>query len=312
MIMNVYNEADMLEYLAEVLPYIDELVVAEGSPIGPSVDSTVETLEEVADRHGVALTLLRDTYRREEDSGYDSARMRNSMLEATTGDFILYHHADVVYGEGCFALLREAVDTFPHMDIFYSPLTEFFFDMRHVLLHVPVREEHPRRLCGDALVYKAGIGLAFVQKPLTGLVINKPFRPIGVPGSVKSLLLPDVKRYHLCFVRQFSHQVEKHVRRITQRDWGEAGEPILQAGYETVFDTALKHVEDYPKALGMFSYCGSYPSVLEGRRLSAFDGKGEFYKNLESYKQRFAAYYNPSVYEAAKYVPWQEQVEVKP
>ena len=296
MICNVYNEADMMPYVKPLLGMVDEAVFAEGGPIGPSIDGTTDLLSRFSsERNNV--TVMNDTYRRVEDGGYDSARMRNSMVEQCTGDFILYHHADILYGDGSFAMLREAIDKFPEADIFYSPLYEFFYDLKHLRLYPAVSELHPRPLCGDSLVYKASAGVRFRQQPCTGLYLEKSW------DDMKTQFLPDVKRFHLAFVRPFDLQVEKHVRRITQRDWGDAGEPLLLDGFEAVFEAALGHVESYP-LLPMFDYFGLYPECLRDKAYCSMDGRQEFYDNINRYRERYSRYYDHEYYHSAHYERW--------
>ncbi|MHC4463553.1 MAG: glycosyltransferase family 2 protein [Planctomycetota bacterium] len=299
--MNVYNEADLLCYLEPVLNIADDIVIVEGSPIGQSVDDTAGLISTYSENYPV--TLIRGVFRREEDGGYDSARMRNAMLGACGGDFILYHHADVVYGNGSLERLREAIDAFPSVDVFYSPLIEFFLDMRHLRLYpAPGRELYPMPLCGDSLVYSREAGPKFVQKPYTGLTLAKS------RDQMKVLFLPDVKRYHLCFVRSFPQQVEKHFRRVTQRDWGEVGDRLLLEGFDDVFQWAIAHVEGYVNE-PMFDYCGPYPEVLQGKEFSAMDRKQHFLDNMESYQARFRMYYDEGYYSSSEYKPWQPEGE---
>lgn len=296
MICNVYNEAEMMPYVEPLLSMVDQAVFAEGGPIGASIDGTGAIVSALAEQHR-HVKAISDTYRRAEDGGYDSARMRNSMVEQCTCDFILYHHADIVYGDGSFAMLRDAIDKFPDVDIFYSPLYEFFYDLRHLRLYPAVEEMHPRPLCGDSLVYKASAGVRFRQRPYTGLYLEKSW------DGMNTQFLPDVKRFHLAFVRPFDLQVEKHVRRITQRDWGDVGEPLLLDGFDAVFEAALGHVETYPR-LPMFDYFGICPESIKGKDYCSMDGRQKFYDSIERYRERYSRYYGYEYYHSANYERW--------
>jgi hypothetical protein len=98
--------------------------------------------------------------------------------------------------------------------------------------------------------------------------------------------------------------VEKHVRRICQRDWGATGDKILLKGFEPVFQQALEHVESYPVDTSAFDYYGEYPESLKDQHYCAFDGREEFHDNLDKYKERFSAYYPTGYYNSDKYAGW--------
>lgn len=297
MIMSVYNEAEMLKYLEPTLRHVDEAVIIEGGPIGLSTDNTAEIIREYQSRYPIRF--IQDTFRRE-DGGFDHASMKNMFFDHVKSDFIILQHADLLFrDESCLTAIREAIDRFPEKMVFYWPALEFYRDMDHVLLHGFTKEpKFPRPSCLDALVFNMKMEPYFSNHPTVGMHYKVDWT------SFDALLLPDVLSYHMAFVKPFPDQVEKHVRRITQRDWGSGGEQLLLAGYEAVFEAAVKAVETYDKQPS-YDFFGRYPDVLGGKKYSVMDGRQEFYENIMAYRNRFAAYYEKEYYQGS-YKPWLE------
>lgn len=296
LILNLYNEATMLEHLDVVLRHVDEAIVIEGSPIGPSIDATVDIIKAYQKVYNIKL--IQGTFRRH-DGGYAQSRMRNILLDNVSGDFVMVHHADLVYDDDSMIMIREAIEKYPDKAVFYTPMREFFFDMRHIRLYCFEPETCLHRpLCGDVPIVSMKYRPRYHTCLTTGLSLHESWTPYD------ALFMPDVRRYHLCFVAPFAYQVEKHVRRITQRDWGDKGEGLLLAGFEAVFKAAVDHVESYPEDASMFDFFGTLPSGLKDKTYCAFDGRPEFYENIEKYKTRLMKYYDAEYYQSDRYEVW--------
>lgn len=285
LLLNVYNEADMLPYLDVVLKYVDEAIITEGSAIGLSIDNTAEIIKGYQKKYPIKFfqgTFIRD------DGGYAEADAKNQMLEAVSPDstFIMLHHADLIYDVKDMVMFREAVDKFPSKAIFYTAMREFLYDMEHIRLYsFPPEDMLHRPLVGDVPAIATRLDLYYLHSPGIALQAKKSWQPN------ESLFMPDVVRYHLGFVRAFPYQVEKRLNHITQRDWGERGEELISQGFNAIFNAALEHVETFATDPSIRDYFGNYPRIFNGRKFSVLDGRGEFYDNIEKYKERLYGYY---------------------
>lgn len=298
LVFNVYNEAHFLGHLETILPHVDETIIIEGGAIGPSTDTTVDILKEY--QKTFPIKLLRGTFRRDDDGGYKQEEMKNIALDKVTGDFIIFHHADIVYDAEAIVRMREYIEQFPDKALFFAPMLELFFDMKHIRLYKFEKEGMLYRpLCGDVPLVSMAYRPHFRMLKSIGMHLQESWTPYD------TMLMPNMQRYHLCFVAPFPNQVEKHVRRITQRDWGDLGEELLLSGYEAVFKTALEHVEGYATDPCQFDFYGELPDTLKDKDYSAFDGREEFYDNIEVHKERLARYYVPGFYQTDKYKKWE-------
>jgi len=297
--MNVYNEAICLPYMESILPYFDEIVIAEGSPIGLSIDDTANIIREYQKKYPIKF--FQDTFRRESDGGYDSARMRNLLLDECTGDFVVYHHADMVYDAKSIEIFREVIDKNPTCDLIYHDYIQFYHDMKHLHLFDTSFEDSLKKLAsGDTLAYNVNLGLKYVDRPRIGLNMT-----VKMPSEFTQLYVPQVTKYHLAFVMPYAYQVEKHVRRMTQREWDAYGETYLLDSFEAVFQRAIKEAEDYKEiSLGTYPYCGYFPDELRDKNYCSFDGREEFYDNIDKYRERFSLYYDYDYYHSDKFEAW--------
>ena len=282
LLLNVYNEADILEYLDVVLRYVDQAIITEGSSIGISNDGSGDMLREYQKKYP-HLMLFHGEYVRE-DGGWAQAVSKNLMLLEVTGDYIMLHHTDLIYDEGDMIKLREAIDKFPQKAVYYTPMREFFYDMQHIrLYHWPLEGMLPRPLIGDVPAFAVRTDPIYYD-PNIALSLRE-WRDIH-----EGLFLPDVRRWHLGFVRPFPRSVEKRLNDIANRDWGNSNE-IINKGFEAMFQAAVDHVESYKTDGSMFDYCGDYPLTLQGRRFAVTDDREKFYDEIERYKERFYLYY---------------------
>lgn len=275
----------MLPYLDVVLKYVDETIITEGSAIGLSIDNTAAIIEDYQKRYPIKF--FQGTYVRG-DGGYAEADAKNQMLDAVSpdADFIMLHHADLIYDVKDMVMLREAVDKFPLKAIFYTPMREFIYDMEHIRLYsFPPEDMLHRSLVGDVPAIATRLELYYVNYPGIALQAKKAWQPND------ALFMPDVVRYHLGFVRAFPFQVEKRLNQITQRDWGKRSEELISQGFNAIFNAALEHVETFATDPSMRDYFGNYPRIFNGRKFSVLDGRGEFYDNIEKYKERLYGYY---------------------
>jgi len=281
LIMNIYNEADILQYLEVVLKYVDQAIITEGSAIGISNDGSGEIIKEYQQKYPI--TFFQGEFARE-DGGWAQAISKNRMLQEVTGDYIMLHHADLICDEEDMIRLREVLEKFPHKAVFYTPMREFFYDMEHIRLYNwEVEGWLPRPLIGDVSAF------AVRADPIyTDLSIALQLRQWK--DMHDGLFMPDVRRWHLGFVRPFPRSVEKRLNDIANRDWGNSDQ-IINQGFEAMLQAAIDHVERYKSDASMYDYGGDYPQVLNGRSFSVNDDREKFYDEIEKYKERFCLYY---------------------
>lgn len=282
LLLNVYNEADILAYLDIVLKYVDEAIITEGSAIGISNDSTGDIIKGYQQKYPY-ITFSQGEYVRE-DGGWAQAVSKNLMLQKVTGDYIMLHHTDLIYDEGDMIKLREAIEKFPQKAVYYTPMREFYYDMQHICLYCwPFEYLLWRPLIGDVPAFARRTDPIYYDR-----TIALSLRQWRDPHE--ALFLPDVRRWHLGYVRPFPRSVEKRLNDIANRDWGNSNELINQ-GFEAMLQAAIGCVEGYKNGISMFDYCGDYPKILEGRRFSVNDDREKFYDEIERYKERFYLYY---------------------
>lgn len=282
LILNVYNEADILEYLDVVLRHVDQTIITEGSAIGVSNDGTGEIIKEYQKEYPY-ITYFQGEYARE-DGGWAQAISKNRMLQEVTGDYVVLHHSDLIYDEEGMIRLREAIEKFPHKAVFYAPMREFFYDMEHIRLYYWEAESWlPRPLTGDVPAFAVRSDPIYTDKTIA-------LQLRGWRDMHDGLFMPDVKRWHLGFVRPFPRSVEKRLNDIANRDWGDSDQ-IINQGFEAMLEAAINHVESYKTDASMYDYCGDYPEILNGRRFSVNDDREKFYDEIEKYKERFYLYY---------------------
>lgn len=281
-LMNVYNEARLLPLFKTVLNSVDSAVVIDGGPLGPSTDGTLEILQDYANVY--PLKIMRGTFRKKGHGGYDHGAMRNAALAHISTSHFLYQHADIVYEEGALSVIKRAIEARDEKAIYYSDLVEFFIDKRHCnLFHFPAEQQLPRCMSGDSLVYNMAYKPVFLSE-VSGVALQSSW------NAADTLYVPQVTRYHLALTKPFANQVEKHVRRITQGDWGDLGAALVAEGFGAIFEAALGAVKAY-RDRPCFDYCGIYPSQLERYESTAFDGEDAFYRNIEVHKERLRPYY---------------------
>jgi len=262
-----YNEEFFLPHsLAVVLPYIDELVVVDGSPDGPSTDCTLDILAEFSNRFPGKMKIFTGIYRNH-DSSWDEMTQANETLKHITGDYLMLHHADIIYDHKDMENIVKAVERFPNKLVYYCDMIEFFYDMMHVRLYPNTCE-------------------VFCPKPLTGDVpmLSMKLKPRYVGNAIMThehytthdtLFMPHVRRYHFGWVKPFAKQVEKHIKYMKHvRKQPE----ILELGEDGIRKWAIEHVLSYATDPSMHDYYGEYPEIVEKLSLwnmSSMDGYDE-------------------------------------
>lgn len=263
-----YNEAFYLPHsLKTVLPYVDEAIIVDGGPEGPSTDATLDVLEGFRQEYPDKVKYFAGTYRAA-DGSWDEMTQANRTLEHITSDFLMLHHSDIIYDEEDMAKIREAVEKFPDKKVFHCNMIEFFYDMQHVRLYPnSIETLLPKPITGDVPI----ISMAIHPRYVGNAVLDHDGFTVA-----DTLFMPDVKRYHFGWVKPFEKQVEKHFKYMKHVRKEEA---ILAGGDEAIMAWAVEHVLSYATDPSKFDYYGSYPSIVDELGLhdiSSMDGYEEF------------------------------------
>lgn len=234
MVMPVYNEAKLLPcHLELAAPFVDEIILVDGSPAGPSTDGTKDLIEynnveiiegkfELAGRKG----------------GWDKAAQLRMGVEKATGDMLIITSCDNVFGD--YEMLVETIKEHPEGKVFYCFLTEFFIDCSHVrMINIP-DFPMPQISCG---IFQKRL---FTTKEHTWFA-----RSLVEP--VDYIFLQDVHKYHYGWVTDFDKQVAKHIRNVRSGGWLEYGERILSSGEQALETWAITHILSYTKEI-VFPY----------------------------------------------------------
>lgn len=237
MVMPVYNEAKLLPlHLELAAPFVDEIILVDGSPTGPSTDGTKDLIE-----YDNVVKIAGTFELPNRKGGWDKAAQIRAGMEKVTGDVIILTSVDSVYSD--YELLCNTIKEFPSGKVFYCFLTEFFLDTKHVRMI----------MTGEYPMPQGGYGI--FQKNLF-TVKEHAWYARSLVEPVDYIFLQDIRKYHYGWITDFDRQIAKHIRHVKSGWWGDYGEKILSAGEQTLDAWAIIHVLHYEKE-GVFIYAGN-------------------------------------------------------
>lgn len=281
-IVPVYNEEMFLTKNLETLSeYVDEVIVVDGSPDGPSVDET----KAIATKYDV-VQYFSGTFAKE-DGAWDIDNQLNMALDMASGDYIMPTSADMIWDYRDLAVMCQAIKDYPEKKLFYCLLTEFFIDHQHIRLYP-----------GQA--YENWYLVPAIGKPSAVSADLNPCYDKGGHLQLSGINRKDflyvshVTRYHYGWVSGFRRQVDKHIRNVKMGAWGEIGESILNKGEERMYAWAVRHVLSYSDEESYFPYIGKQPEVMEGLNFNYLDGYEEA---MKSYIGKFGKHFEEKVYQ---------------
>ena len=267
-VMSVYNEAKLLPGLLEnISPHVDEIVIVDGGPVGPSTDGTKEiakSCDKALYQSGKFATL---------DGAWDMATQRNTGISAATGGVLFFLSADMYFAN--LELLRPVVDAGEYKIIFCTTI-EFWEDTRHLRLYSADT---------DALTVPSNI--------LQPIVIDKSLSPyceedgsFNVTGAANNdrMLIPQIVKYHLGWIRPFDKQSEKHIRHVKQHRWGDFGEEKLKGGERGLTQWAIQHVMSYD-GIPSIAFSGTLPKELDQHKDMRYDDGAK--ATIDEFERRF-------------------------
>lgn len=284
LILAVHNEALFLPYLDVVLNYVDEAIIVDSSPFGQSDDGSTEILEDYAMQYpSIKLTVIKDNCRRNDgirDYTWDEAKVNNFMISQASFDFLLFHHADIIYDVKDLEKIREAIDIFSNKLIFYTDFLEFVWDTYHIHLRPDSLSETAffRPLTGYAFVVSRRANPTWSNYPL-GLQLGHEL------NMTVALFCPHIRRWHFACCKPYPLKVAHVCRQIATGDL----KGFDNKGVEECFNGAISETESL-RGQG-FEYCGDYPEIMKNWRPSCEDGRDEFYQNISFYKGKLSKYF---------------------
>lgn len=264
MLLPVYNEGIFLKYsLQNTIKYVDEIVIVDSSPTGPSTDNTKNIIDAFDVLYPKKIKYFSGTFRR--DTGaWDESGSRNLALSKVSGDVLMPHCGDMIYTESDFEQITDIVRHYKDKRIIYCLFVEFWMNQNYVRLY----GGHAMEAWFPVLAIS---DIPFIDMSLVEEYFDGPNLRIGSYVNDDFLFVPNVFRYHYGWVSGFDTQVRKHIRNVTMGAWGEAGEPILALGEAGIANWAIHHVLDYPKAQCGFTYCGIKPLNINPTYLDGYE-----------------------------------------
>ncbi len=256
LVVPVYNEEDMLrQSLRDPLKYVDEAVILDGSPNGPSTDGTRQIIADYEVQYPGKIKYLSGTYRMPNGS-WDESTARNLTLANINSDFMIPHCGDMIYGDRDIEILCDAIRTYPEKRVFYCWFLEFWLDQSQIRLY-PYMEWFTFPTIGDLNAIAMDSSIQYENGP-----------HIIIPESYKNqhnhLPLPNINRYHCGWISGFLKQVEKHYRNITMGQWGEGMNELRNSSPEKIMAWSINHVLGYPGEGCGYPYMGEPPEVMKG------------------------------------------------
>lgn len=131
-IVLVYNEERLIELcLKQFEPYVDEIIVIDGSSKGPSTDNTAEIVKGFD-----KVKYLSGTYKTRSEA-WDIAAQKNHGINEATGDIILFVSADMLFYD--FEYFNDIIRKEEDGKVFFCPTIEFWNDTKHIRLYEQVK-----------------------------------------------------------------------------------------------------------------------------------------------------------------------------
>ena len=272
MLLPVYNEGLLLNYsLATTLPFVDEAIITDGGPNGPSTDETKNIINAYSVLYPKKIKYFPRTDRLK-NGAWDESATRNFALSQCTGDFIIPHCGDMIYTYEDMMRIREIVDSTSNR-IYYYFFIEFWRDHKHIRCYGghAMEARFPVLAVGDIPILAKELIEGYTNGPhiIVSKYTNKDFH-----------FIPQVFRYHFGWISGFEKQVMKHYRNIRMGQWKEAGEELMKLSDGQLTNWAVHHVLDYATNDCGFDYCGTYPIPVKLSYLDGYDETIAKYKTM--------------------------------
>lgn len=264
MVMPIYNEEKLLTYHMELAaPFVDEIILIDGSPTGPSTDDSLNLIE--YDNIKVIDGKFEMHHRK---GGWDKAAQLKAGVDKATGEIIILTSCDSVYSD--YEELVNTIKEHPKGKVFYCFLTEFFLNTERI------------RLINDGDYPRPQVGYGIFPKKLFTTKEHTWFAKSLVEPE-DYIFMQDLHKYHYGWVTPFPKQVEKHIRNVRSGLWLEYGDKILSGGEQTLETWAITHILNYEKEI-VFTYAANKYHPYQSLD---FDYKDDFDKVLMDFKKKY-------------------------
>ena len=223
-LMPVYNEEKLVEQcLKSFINYVDEVVIVDGSPEGISTDKTAEIVqsydkvEYISGQFG-------------NNGVWNKTQQMLAGYKHITGNYVISISADMLFDN--FAAIVDSIDDL-ETDILLCPYIEFWIDKYSIRGDtIGIR---PFAYKSDKyLHYRNG----WTRQEPTEFVIKESSQAV----------LYNISLYHLGWIRNSKHQIEKHIRHIMMGGWDNIGKQLRSMGERAIEAWSISHVMRYPTA----------------------------------------------------------------
>jgi len=254
-IMPVYNEEILLpSVLANIEPYVDEIIVVDGGPKGISTDKTAEIVKACDKVKYYSGTFITDL------GGWDIGKQRNMALENVYSDIVLILSADMIVDN--MELFRAALEE--DYDLFAVNLIEFWVDTKHI--RVDSMSTGYDILSTPSSAYKV---IAVNMKCDQFFDVNGTLQVNNVDFN-RCLYVSQAAVFHFGWIRPFEQQVQKHIRHIKMGSWGEDGAKLVRGPYKDLEKWAIRHALTY-RDCQYLEFYGKMPDCTKGLSAMRFD-----------------------------------------
>lgn len=263
MIMPIYNEEKLLPHHLELAaPHLDEIIIVDGGPYGPSTDGSQDIARKYSN-----VKVIKGTFElKNRKEGWDKSAQLQAGGDASSGDILIILSVDTIYND--YKLLSAKLKKLEG-DIFYCHTTEFFIDTNH--LRMTPRDGFPF----------PSIGYPIISRSKFASEEAAYFKNAEIQLS-NFVLLHGIMKFHYGWITDFDRQVRKHIRNIKTGLWGEYGEQLLKGGDKAIETWAITHVLNYTKEI-VFPYSDNGYHPLKNLE---FLYHAEFDKVLMNFKKK--------------------------
>jgi len=267
-ILPVYDEEVLIKPCLEHLdPYVDEIILIDGGPDGPSDDKTAEiakNFDKVKYVSGTYKTI---------PGAWDAGSQKNHGISEATGDVLLFLSADMFFQN--IEFLCRAMRSDDGVRVYFANTIEFWIDSAHIRM------------------YSAPESLSIMSLPQEAVAVAREAQPVANQhGSLEvsftkpeqQAFIANTTKYHLGWIRPFDAQVAKHIRHVRQGRWGDQGDLWLKGSEQKLEQWALLHVLSYKKNPSIRLNCELPPEWDFMKSMSCTNKQTD---TIKSYEARF-------------------------
>ena len=277
----IYNEELMLRgCLSNLVKFVDEIIIVDGSPIGASNDGSIEIINEFMQNH-LMIKYYSGIFAFE-DATWDEPSQINFGLSKVTKGYVMRTHPDTIYDIADMEFLRQALTS--GKKYIYCSTLDFWGDTSHILLyrHSNIETSLMHQLTLEPLAVSMNCDVRAESIRISDSEPRRFGMAYNIDYDNDILYLPHVKKYHFGFIKPIRIQIEKYVCYAKR---GDMGSEYMNSDLPTLYEFAIKHVLDgYRDKKGM-EYYGYYPEDARSlKNISYMDGYEEF---IEWYGSNF-------------------------